>query len=126
MARFVDLDLDFIRNPITNDVSFKFNEEAVKRSVRNIILTNYGENPYVPEFGGNVKSSLFENFTPINVVTLKGQLETAIRNFEPRASLLKIEVTPDIDENNLVVNVVFRVVNSKEPVTISVALERIR
>ena len=126
MARFVDLDLDFTRNPITNDVSFKFNEEAVKRSVRNIILTNYGEKPYVPEFGGNVKSSLFENFTPINVVTLKGQLETAIRNFEPRASLLKIEVTPDIDENNLVVNVVFRVVNSKEPVTISVALERIR
>ena len=59
-------------------------------------------------------------------MTLKGQLETAIRNFEPRASLLKIEVTPDIDENNLVVNVVFRVVNSKEPVTISVALERIR
>ena len=126
MARFVDLDLDFTRNPITNDVSFKFNEEAVKRSVRNIILTNYGEKPYVPEFGGNVKSSLFENFTPINVVTLKGQLETAIRNFEPRASLLKIEVTPDIDENDLVVNVVFRVVNSKEPVTISVALERIR
>ena len=126
MARFVDLDLDFTRNPITNDVSLKFNDEAVKRSIRNIVLTNSGEKPYVPEFGGNIKASLFENFTPVNVVTLKGQLETSIRNFEPRANLLKIEVTPDIDSNRLVVSVVFETVNSPEPVTIDIPLERIR
>ena len=126
MARFVDLDLDFTLNPITKDVSLKFNEEAVKRSVRNIVLTNYGEKPYTPEFGGNIKASLFENFTPVNVVTLKGQLESAIRNFEPRANLLKIEVTPDIDSNRLVVSVVFETVNSPEPVTIDIPLERIR
>ena len=126
MARFVDLDLDFTRNPITNDVSLKFNDEAVKRSIRNIVLTNSGEKPYIPEFGGNIKASLFENFTPVNVVALKGQLESAIRNFEPRANLLKIEVTPDIDDNRLVVSVVFETVNSPEPVTIDIPLERIR
>ena len=126
MARFVDLDLDFTRNPITNDVSLKYNDEAVKRSIRNIVLTNTGEKPYIPEFGGNVNASLFENFTPITVVTLKGRLETAIRNFEPRANLLKIEVTPDIDDNRLVVSVVFETVNSPEPVTIDIPLERIR
>ena len=126
MARFVDLDLDFTLNPITKDVSLKFNDEAVKRSIRNIILTNSGEKPYVPEFGGNVKGTLFENFTPVNVVTLKGQLESAIRNFEPRAKLLKLEVTPNIDDNRLVVSVVFSVVNSPEPVTVEVPLERIR
>ena len=126
MARFVDLDLDFTLNPITKDVSLKFNEEAVKRSVRNIILTNLGEKPYFPEFGGNVKATLFENFTPVNVVTMKGQLETAIRNFEPRAKLLKLEVAPNIDENRLIVSVVFRILNSPEPVTIEVPLERIR
>ena len=126
MARFVDLDLDFTLNPITKDISFKFNEEAVKRSVRNIILTNTGEKPYVPEFGGNVKSTLFENFTPVNVVTLRGQIETAIRNFEPRAKVLKIVVDPDVDENVLSVSVVFRVLNSPDPVTVTVPLERIR
>jgi phage baseplate assembly protein W len=126
MARFVDLDLDFTLNPITKDISFKFNEEAVKRSVRNIILTNTGEKPYVPEFGGNVKATLFENFTPVNVVTLRGQIETAIRNFEPRAKVLKIVVDPDVDENVLSVSVVFRVLNSPDPVTVTVPLERIR
>ena len=126
MARFVDLDLDFTRNPLTNDVSLKFNEEAVMRSIRNIVLTNSGEKPYVPEFGGNVKASLFENFTPVNVVTLKGQLESAIKNFEPRAKLLKIEVTPRLDENVMIVSVVFRVLNTPEPVTIDIPLERIR
>ena len=70
MARFVDLDLDFTLNPITKDVSLKFNDEAVKRSIRNIVLTNTGEKPYIPEFGGNVKASLFENFTPNALYTL--------------------------------------------------------
>ena len=126
MARFVDLDLDFTRNPITNDVSLKFNDEAVKRSIRNIVLTNSGEKPYIPEFGGNVKASLFENFTPITVVTLKGQLETAIRNFEPRANLLKVEVTERIDSNELIVSIVFSILNSQDPITLEVPLERIR
>lgn len=126
MARFVDLDLDFTRNPITNDVSLKFNDEAVKRSIRNIVLTNSGEKPYIPEFGGNIKASLFENFTPITVVTLKGQLETAIRNFEPRANLLKVEVTERIDSNELIVSIVFSILNSQDPITLEVPLERIR
>ena len=55
MARFVDLDLDFTRNPITNDVSLKFNEEAVKRSIRNIVLTNSGEKPYILSLVGTSK-----------------------------------------------------------------------
>ena len=126
MARFVDLDLDFTRNPITNDVSLKFNDEAVKRSVRNIVLTNSGEKPYIPEFGGNIKASLFENFTPVTVVTLKGQIETAIRNFEPRANLLKVEVTERIDSNELIVSIVFSILNSQDPITLEVPLERIR
>ena len=126
MARFVDLDLDFTRNPITNDVSLKFNDEAVKRSIRNIVLTNSGENPYVPEFGGNIKASLFENFTPLTVVTLKGQIESAIRNFEPRANLLKVEVTERIDSNELIVSIVFSILNSRVPITVEVPLERIR
>ena len=126
MARFVDLDLDFTRNPITNDVSLKFNDEAVKRSIRNIVLTNSGEKPYIPEFGGNIKASLFENFTPLSVVTLKGQIETAIRNFEPRANLLKVEVTERIDSNELIVSIVFSILNSQDPITLEVPLERIR
>ena len=126
MARFVDLDLDFTRNPITNDVSLKFNDEAVKRSIRNIVLTNSGEKPYIPEFGGNIKASLFENFTPVTVVTLKGQIETAIRNFEPRANLLKVEVTERIDSNELIVSIVFSILNSPDPITLEVPLERIR
>jgi len=126
MARFVDLDLDFTRNPITNDVSLKYNDEAVKRSIRNIVLTNSGEKPYIPEFGGNIKASLFENFTPVTVVTLKGQIETAIRNFEPRANLLKVEVTERIDSNELIVSIVFSILNSQDPITLEVPLERIR
>ena len=62
---YIDLDLDFTRNPATNDVSFKKDEEAIKRSVRNLVLTNFGERKFHPEIGSDAYSYLFENMSPL-------------------------------------------------------------
>ncbi len=126
MARYVDIDLDFTRNPLTNDVSLLFNKEAVKRAVRNIVLTNMGEKPYKSEFGGNIKAQLFEQFNPITVLTLKTRIQKALETFERRVDLLKVEVTPNFDQNELTVSIVVKVINIPEPVTVDITLERIR
>ena len=62
---YIDLDLDFTRNPATNDVSFKKDEEAIKRSVRNLVLTNFGERKFHPEIGSDAYGFLFENMSPL-------------------------------------------------------------
>jgi phage baseplate assembly protein W len=85
-----------------------------------------GEKPYKSEFGGNIKAQLFEQFNPITVLTLKTRIQKALETFERRVNLLKVEVTPNFDRNELTVSIVVKVLNIPEPVTVDITLERIR
>ena len=121
-----DLDIDFIRHPNTKDIVKKTDVEAVKRAVRNLILTNRYERPFHPEIDGGVTRLLFELATPSTKIEIENAIRTVIKNFEPRAEVLDVFVGGDIDKNGFDVTITFRVINHPEPVTIELFLERLR
>ena len=121
-----DLDLDFNAHPVTKDVVTKTDVEAVKRSVRNLILTNRYERPFQPEIDGGVTRHLFQLSTPSTKYDIETAIKIAILNFEPRAEIISIIVAGDLDRNGFDVTINFRVINVPEPVTIELFLERLR
>ena len=123
---YKDLDLDFGRNTVTNDVNKLTDVESVKRSVRNLINTNHYERPFHPEIGSNLRAMLFENNTPQMTHALSKQIDLLIRNFEPRARLVQINVQPFIERNGYRASISFFVVNTPERVEIETFLERLR
>lgn len=123
---YSDLDLDFTAHPATGDVARKTGVEAIKRSVRNLVLTNFYERPFQPHIGSNALALLFENATPLTAVNLQNAIKEVIENFEPRVELLGIEVKLDADRNGYSVKLGFRVNNRLEPVVTSLFLKRLR
>ena len=123
---FSDIPISFTAHPITGNVKKSINRDAVKNSVRNIILTNHGERFFKPKFGGNVTSKLFENASKFTEFNTARSIRIALANYEPRAEVIKVKVTADPDTNNLTVSLKFRVTNDPEPITLDVLLERIR
>jgi hypothetical protein len=124
--RWSDLDLDFQAHPVTKDIVTKTDVEAVKRSVRNLILTNKYERPFQPQIDGGVTRHLFELGTPMTKHNVKSAIELAVANFEPRAEVISVFVGGDLDRNGFDVTIEFRVVNHPNPVTIELFLERLR
>tara|TARA_B110001454_G_scaffold158002_1_gene147302 strand:+ start:265 stop:678 length:414 start_codon:yes stop_codon:yes gene_type:complete len=121
-----DLDLDFTAHPVTKDIVFKKDVEAVKRSVRNLIRTNRYERPFQPDIDGGVTRYLFELATPHTKLDIKTSIRLCLRNHEPRVSVIDIIVDGDLDKNGFNVTLIFRVINVPEPVTIELFLERLR
>ena len=123
---YKDLDLDFGRNVVTNDVNKLTDVEAVKRSVRNLINTNHFERPFHPELGGNVRALLFEPMTPLTALNLQRKIEEVLTNFEPRAKITQIMADPDIDRNAYRLTIKFYVIGIQNPITVETFLERLR
>ena len=123
---YSDLDLTFSKHPVTNDVTIKLNEYAVIASVRNIILTNYGERRFNPNFGSNIGRLLFEPTDDVTASSIQNEISTALSNFEHRVKLDYVDVTPTPDENGYNVTVRFYLLNSIKPITTSIYLERLR
>ena len=123
---YKDLDLDFGRNIVTNDVNKLTDVEAVKRSVRNLINTNHFERPFHPEIGGNVRALLFENMTPLTALNLQRKIEEVLSNFEPRAKITQIIADPDMDRNGYRLEIKFYVIGIQNPITVETFLERLR
>ena len=121
-----DLDLDFTRHPITNDVVAIEDVNAVKRSVRNLINTQFYERPFHPELGCGVRDMLFENYTPMTGIFMRRKIEEVLRNYEPRANLTSIQVNEQMDRNAIDVVVNFYVLNLPNPVSVTTTLQRIR
>jgi len=123
---YKDIDLDFNRNTVTNDVNKLTDVEAVKRSVRNLIQTNHFERPFHPEIGGNVRALLFEPVTPLTALNLQRKIEEVLNNFEPRAKITQIIADPDIDRNGYRLEIRFYVIGIQNPITVETFLERLR
>ena len=105
--QFRDIDLDFNRNAVTNDVAVVEDVIAVKRSVKNLIQTNFYERPFQPELGCGIRELLFEPFTPMTRVFLQRKIEEVLINYEPRIELQNVAVDDDQDNNRLVVDIYF-------------------
>jgi hypothetical protein len=112
---FRDISMSFQANPLNNDLIALKNETAIARSIRNIVFTIPGEKFFDPDFGSNVTRSLFENIDDISAITIRDEIETSIRNYEPRVSLISVETAPDYDNNNFNVTIVYRIVGIDVP-----------
>ena len=123
---WTDLDLDFTAHPVTKDIVLKKDVEAVKRSIRNLILTNKYERPFQPAIDGGVTRHLFELATPHTIHNIESAIRNCISNYEPRAEVLDVFVTGDLDNNGFHVSLSFRVINTPDPVTVELFLERLR
>ena len=126
VAAYSDLDLNFTIHPVKKDINRYTNETAVVNSIKNLILTNHYERPFQPDIGSNVRRLLFENMDTVTATTLEKEIEQTIRNYEPRANISKLNVSPDYDNNGFKVYMEFYVVNRTTPITINFFLERIR
>ena len=124
--QFRDIDLDFNRNAVTNDVAVVEDVVAVKRAVKNLIQTNFYERPFHPELGCGIRELLFENFTPMTKIFLQRKIEEVLVNHEPRIQLQNVAVDDDQDRNRLVVDIYFYVVGVPGPQTVSTFLQRVR
>jgi phage baseplate assembly protein W len=96
---FKDISLAFQRHPITNDVTVLTNQTAISRSIRNLVLTNVGEKFFKPNVGSRVNSSLFELLDMGAGTAIRSEIESTIKNYEPRVFLNTVQVTPLYDDN---------------------------
>ena len=124
--KFSDIDLNFTRNTITSDIIKVEDVIAVKRSVKNLVQTNFYERPFNPELGCGVRELLFENFTPMTKIFLEKKIQEVLLNYEPRIDLQSVKVDDDQDNNRLVVDIYFYVVGSPGPQTVTTFLQRLR
>ena len=124
---YKDLALSFERNTATKDVIIKKDVDAVKQSVRNLIMTNHYERPFHPEIGSGISQLLFEPLDPITSNSLTRVIGEVITNFEPRAQIVSVDSRPDPDTNSYEVTISFRVINVPgELVSLTTMLERSR
>ena len=123
---YADLNLSFTKNPATKDVARLFDVQAIKRSVKNIILTNKYERPFISDFGCNLRGFLFENITDPLLVVIKDRISIAIEKFEPRVSVEDVFVKEEDGSNGISIMVSFKINGVEQPVTVSTFLQRVR
>ena len=122
---YQDIDLSFTKKP-SGDIFKKSNAAAVKQAVRNLLLTNFAEKPFLPRYGGDLNSMLFRLSTDIDDDSLEERIIKSIEDFEPRAKILNINSIISPDENEVKVTVFFQVVNTAHQVQVEVSLTRLR
>jgi phage baseplate assembly protein W len=123
---FSDLDLNFTAHPVTKDIVLRYDENAIKTSLKNLILTSNFERPFHSEIGSPIKRLLFEPATPMLAVVMKRAIVDTVNNFEPRVQLLNVDVDVSIDSNAIRVTIEFKIVNTERPLTLDLVLERTR
>ena len=119
---YSNFDLELVKKDL---LSYK-NEDSIKRSIRNILLTDKGERFFNPTFGSDIRKMLFENFSPSTEQVVADLIKTAIGNHEPRANVIDVNVSGNPDQNSMYINIVCSVINKAEPVTLELILNRIR
>jgi phage baseplate assembly protein W len=123
---YKDLDLNFTKHPIKNDVNKHTDATAVINSIKNLILTKHYERPFQPDIGSNVQNLLFENLDRITAATLEREITQVINTYEPRAKISRLTATPDIDNNAYTLSMEFYILARTEPITINFTLNRVR
>ena len=112
---FKDISMSFESNPLTQDLIALKNENAISRSIRNIVFTSPGEKFFEPDFGSRVSESLFEIVDNASAVTIRDEIRSSIINYEPRVNLLDVLVNPNPDENEMNVTIKYEIVGIDIP-----------
>jgi phage baseplate assembly protein W len=123
---FSDLDFNFTAHPVTKDVSRRYDENAVKTALKNLILTRNYERPFHSEIGSPIRSLMFEPATPMLGIMLRQAIFDVVNNFEPRVQLTEVNVNVSDENNAIYITVEFKIVNTERPLTLDLTLERTR
>jgi phage baseplate assembly protein W len=123
---FSDLDLNFTAHPVSGDITRRYDENAIKQSVKNLLLTRNFERPFHSEIGSPIRQLLFDNPGPMFNVMLQRAVIDVINNFEPRVNIIDVRVDDYSDANEVYITLEFTIVNTERPLTLDLALERTR
>jgi len=123
---FTDIDLNFTAHPVTKDITRRFDDNAIKASVKNLLLTRNFERPFHSEIGSPIRALLFELPGPMFTVMLQRAIIDVINNFEPRVEIIDVRVNDASDNNAVYVTLEFKIVNTERPITLDLTLERTR
>lgn len=126
MAYYSDLDFGFFRNPITDDVAKKNDDNAIKQSLKNLILMHRFDCPFHPEVCSQITDSLFENYTSLTTSILKRAITYTIENFEPRVELIGVDVVDNIDNNAIDITIRYQIVASGKQSSYTFTINRTR
>lgn len=123
---FSDLDFNFQPHPVTGDLVVRYDENAIKQSLKNLIMTRNYERPFHSEIGSPVRELLFDLITPMTSLMVRRAIVDLVSNFEPRVVLTEVDVIASPENNSLYVSISFRIVNTEKPLTLDFVLERTR
>jgi phage baseplate assembly protein W len=123
---YSDIDPTFMRTPGRNDIALSFDELAVIRALRYLLLTKNYERPFQPNLGSGIQKMLFEPINPLTATQLKTEIRTTINNHEPRVNLQNVIVKEMVDNNAYNVTLEFYVGNNSTPTELALILERTR
>ena len=112
---FKDISMTFQANPLNQDLIVLKNENAIARSVRNIVFTVPGEKFFQENFGSRISESLFENIDEISALEIKDEITESINRFEPRVRLISVEAIPDYAGNAFNVIIVYEIIGIDTP-----------
>jgi hypothetical protein len=112
---FKDISMTFQANPLNNDLIGLKNENAIARSVRNIVFTLPGEKFFDEDFGSSISQSLFENIDEISAAEIVDEIEQSLINYEPRINLLNVRAFPNFDNNQFDVRIIYEIIGASVP-----------
>ena len=112
---FKDVSMTFQRNPLNGDILGLKNENAISRSIRNIVFTIPGEKFFNQSFGSDINQSLFMNIDEISAVIIKDQISSSISKFEPRVNLVEVKINPNFDNNSFDATIIYEIIGADIP-----------
>tara|TARA_R100000406_G_scaffold58732_1_gene40591 strand:- start:2084 stop:2485 length:402 start_codon:yes stop_codon:yes gene_type:complete len=112
---FKDVSMTFQRNPLNGDILGLKNENAIARSIRNIVFTIPGEKFFNQSFGSDINQSLFMNIDEISAVIIKDQISSSISKFEPRVNLVEVIINPNFDNNSFDATIIYEIIGADIP-----------
>lgn len=125
-STYSDFFKDLTESPVTQDLARRIDEDSVKESIRNLVLTDRGERKFNRTLGCDVRKLLFDNVGPDTFILMKDMITATVEAYEPRANLIGVDVQGSPDNNFINVTIVFSIINKEEPITFTMTLERVR
>lgn len=123
---FSDLDLNFAPHPVTGDLTQRYDDNAIKQAIKNLLQIRHFEKPFHSEIGSPLRELLFEPISPLTELMARRAIIDIISNFEPRVNLIDVDVIASDENNSLYINLVFKIINTERPITLDFVLERTR
>lgn len=123
---YKDFDLSFTKNPNTKDIARRVDVQAVKQALKSLLLTDYYEKPFNPNYGSPIRGLLFEPLDQATGTSMATEIKRTIQNFEPRAVVEEVEVYPDVDTNTFNCKIFFYVRGIRRLQELDLVLERLR